>query len=196
MMRLAYIERLDELLLAVPALVDALLVEDPSAAERIASWLGMVEEQLAAQQLPASASFAALRTRLWSVGHGLRLPGMQLTKTPSARNWRRVGTSAILDEATQMLNTVVAPNRAMVADAANALCQAVELGRIREQVGGQSLPWHVADELWFALLTDRDLTAFVTRAASAVGEADAQTLLGRAAAAAAQPMQQLNSRVT
>jgi hypothetical protein len=196
MMRLAYVERLGELLLAVPALADTLIAEDPRAPEQITSWLEAVEQQLAAQDLPTSASFASLRTRLWSVGHGLRLPALQITKTSSARNWRRVGTSAILDEATQMLNNLVAPERAMVAEASGALRQAVELGRIREHVGGHSLPWHAPDELWFALLTDPDLMVFVTRAASAVGEVDAQTLLGRAAAAGAHPLQQLNSPVT
>ncbi len=184
-MRLAYVERLDELLLAVPALVDALLSEDPRASERIAVWLHDVERQLAAQQLPASATFATLRARLWSVGRGLRLPGLQLVKAPNARNWRRIGTSAILDEAAQTLNTIVAPSRATMLDAANALRQAVELGRIREQAGGPELPWQDPEELWSALLIDQDLTLFITRATGVLGEPDARTLLARAAAAAA-----------
>jgi len=183
-MRLACVERLDELLLAVPALVRGLLGEDPLAGERIATWLQEVEQQLAAQQLPASATFATLRARLWSVRRGLRLPGLQLVKAPTARNWRQIGTSAILDEAAQMLNALVAPSRNTVLDAANALRQAVELGRIREQVGGPALPWRSPDDLWAALLTDQDLTVFITRAVSALGEPDARTLLARAVAAA------------
>jgi hypothetical protein len=193
MMRLVYVERLEALLMKVPALVDTLLAEDPRAAGEIEDWLRAVEQQLAAQQLSASASFATLRMRLRSVERGQRLPGLQITKAPSARNWRRIGTSAILDEATQMLNGLVAPGRAMVADATSALRQAVELGRIREQVGGQVLPWGSPDELWFTLLTDQDLTVFVTRAASVVGELDAQTLLARAVTAEGRPLQQLNS---
>jgi hypothetical protein len=192
MMRLVYVERLEALLLGVPALVDTLLAEDPRAAGQIEDWLRAVEQQLAAQQRSASASFATLRARLRSVARGQRLPGLQLTKAPSARSWRQIGTSAILDEATQTLNGLVAPSRAMVADAASALRQAVELGRIREQVGGQVLPWSSPDELWFTLLTDQDLAVLLTRAASVVGELDAQTLLARAVTAAGEPMQQLN----
>jgi hypothetical protein len=186
-MRLAPLERLEELLLAVPALVDELLAEGPLAAERIDGWLQEVEQQLAAQQLPASATFATLRARLASVGRGLRLPGLQLTRAPTARNWRQVGVCAILDEATQTLATLVAPSRAAVADATNAVRQAVELGRIREQVGGTALPWHAPEQLWGALLTDPDLTVFVTRAASVVGDPDARTLLTRAAAGEPEP---------
>jgi hypothetical protein len=186
-MRLASLERLEELLLAVPALVNGLLAEDPLAAEQIDGWLQAVEQQLAAQQLPASATFATLRARLASVGRGLRLPGLQLARAPTARNWRQVGSSAILDEATQTLTTLVAPTRAAVADATNALRQAVELGRIREQLGGLALPWHAPEALWGALLTDQDLTVFVTRAASVVGDTDARTLLARAAAGELEP---------
>jgi hypothetical protein len=187
MMRLACVERLDELLLAVPELVEGLLVEDPVAGERIATWLQEVEQQLATQQLPASATFATLRARLWSVRRGLRLPGLALAKAPTARNWRQVGTSAILDEATQTLNALVAPGRNAVLDAANAMRQAVELGRLREQVGGPVLPWHAPDELWSALLTDQDLTVLITGAVSVLGESDARTLLARAVAAAQGP---------
>jgi hypothetical protein len=180
-MRLATVERLDELLLAVPGLVNGLIAEEPLANERIAAWLEAVERQLSALRLPASATFATLRARLWSVTRGLRLPGLQLVKAPSARNWRQVGTSAILDEATQTLNALVAPGRGAVADASNILRQAVELGRVRERVAGQSLPWHSPEALWDALLHDQDLTAFVTRAVSLLGEPDAQTLLARIA---------------
>jgi hypothetical protein len=186
-MRLAYLERLEELLRAVPALVDGLLAENALAGELIAEWLQTVEERLTAQQLPASATFATLRARLDSVGRGLRLPGLQLTRAPTVRNWRHIGTSAILDEATQTLTTLLAPSRAAVADAGNAVRQAVELGRIRERLGGTALPWHAPEELWGALLTDPDLTVFVTRAASVVGDADARTLLARAAAGELEP---------
>ncbi len=181
-MRLAIVERLEELLLAVPALVARLRAEDPRAGEQIDEWLGAVERQLAAQRLPASASFATLRARLTSVGHGLRLPGLQLTRAPTPRNWRLVGTSAILDEATQKLSALIAPAQAAITDASAALRQGVELGHIRERVGGPALPWRDPDALWGALLHDQDLTVFVTRAASVVGESDARTLLARAAA--------------
>ncbi|HSZ69427.1 MAG TPA: hypothetical protein VK756_03610 [Solirubrobacteraceae bacterium] len=181
-MRLASVERFEELLLAVPELVAGLRAEDALAAGPIDEWLAEVERQLSALRLPASATFATLRGRLWSVGRGLRLPGLQLTRAPTARNWRRVGTSAILDEATQTLSALLAPSRAAIADVSDALRQAVELGRIRERVGGPALPWHDPEALWGALLTDQDLTVFVTRAASVLGEPDARTLLARAAA--------------
>ncbi len=181
-MRLATVERLEELLLDVPALVQQLRVEDARAAEHVDEWLGAVEQQLAAQRLPASASFAALRARLTSVGRGLRLPGLQLTRASTPRTWRHVGTSAILDEATQKLSALLAPSQAAIADATAALRQGVELGRIRERVGGPGLPWHDPDALWGALMRDQDLTVCVTRAAGVVGESDALALLARAAA--------------
>jgi hypothetical protein len=180
-MRLAAVERLDELLLTVPGLVDNLLGDDPLTGERIAEWLLEIERQLTALGMPAAASFASLRGRLWSVGRGLRLPGLQLTKTQSARNWRQVGVSAILDEATRTLEGLLAPSRAAVEEARAALRQAIELGRIREQLGGRSLPWRYPSELWSALLGDGDLTVLATRAAGLIGEVDARTLLEREA---------------
>jgi hypothetical protein len=187
MMRLVRVERLEELLLAVAALVAGLRAEAPLAATAIDEWLEAVERELTVQRLPASASFAALRARLSSVQRGLRLPGLQLTRAPTPRNWRQIGTSAILDEATQTLSSLIAPDRAAIADASNALRQAVELGRVRERVGGRSLPWQDPEALWSALLTDQDLTVFVTRAASVVGEPDARTLLARAATVEPEP---------
>jgi hypothetical protein len=187
MMRLAYVERVEELLLAVAALVARLRAEEPLAATAIDEWLGAVEREFTVQRLPASASFAALRARLSSVERGLRLPGLQLTRAPTPRNWRQIGTAAILDEATQTLSSLIAPDRAAIADASNALRQAVELGRVRERVGGRPLPWQDPGALWSALLTDQDLTVFVTRAASVVGEPDARILLERAATIEPEP---------
>jgi hypothetical protein len=183
--RLATVERLDQRLLAVPSLVESLIAGETLAIEQIADWLKAVEHQLTALQLPAAATFATLRARLWAVTRGLRLPGLQLTKAPSARNWRQVGASAILDEARQTLDALVAAPRAAVMDADNILRQAVELGRVRERIAGQSLPWYAPEELWSALMHDQDLTAFATRAVSLLGEADARTLLARVASEAA-----------
>lgn len=178
-MRLAAVERLDELLLDVPALVDGLQRNDPLAAERLGEWLLAVERRLTDLRLPAAAGFAALRARLWSVGRGLRLPGLTLSRTPAAGTWRQVGACAILDEARQTLESLVAPSRAAIEEARAALRQALELGRIREQIGGPALPWGTPEELWSALLSDGDLTVLATRAAGLLGAADAQALLAR-----------------
>jgi hypothetical protein len=185
--RLDAVEYLDGLLLAVPALVNGLQGDDPQGAERTVEWLQSVERRLTEQEHPAAASFAALRARLWSVGRGLRLPGLALSNTRSARTWRQIGASAILDEATQTLGALVAPSRAAVDEARAALRQALELGGIREQMGGPTLPWHAPAELWGALLGDSDLAVLATRAASLLGQADAQALLAQEAPANSHP---------
>jgi hypothetical protein len=181
LLRLANLEQIEGLLLAVPSIVRSFENREPEFMSSIMAWLLTAEKTLANNHLPDTSEIATKRAMLISVQRGLatRLAGSGQTNTRRARDAR---AADLLKEAADVVAAITRPRRAQVAEAERLMMQAVavadRLGLISVQQDGQSHTSYL-QSIFQAMYNRSELASLVVHVVGLLGNTDALIILDR-----------------
>jgi len=173
-MQLATLDRIDELRLAVPRIVDHFDDGDPQFAPEVRKWLRDLEQVLTEGRIPAVASVAALRATLVAAEEGTVPADVTFSGRTTPRKIRDAVAADVLRRADDVVVAAVGNSAAQFAEAARLVGQMLPVAMRKGLIGTS------ASSSWSALESDPDLAAVATHVVGLAGRADALVLLGRA----------------
>jgi len=173
-MQLAILDRIDDLRLGVPRLVDRYADGDPEFAQAVNQWLRQLEDVMASGRMAAVATVATLRGTLVAAEDGTVPEGMTFSGRATPRRIRDAVAADMLRRADDAVVTATSGDAGRFAEAGRLVQQMLPIA-LRKGLIGTS-----ADSSWSALEADPDLAAVATHVVGLAGRSDALLLLGRA----------------
>jgi hypothetical protein len=182
MLSLLNLERIQEILLHVPRLVDELERHDSHFAASIKRWLVDLEEICSNNRLPLAADLAVLRGVLISTERGLIPEGMSFEGRVTPRKLREIAAAEVLRKAESLVSDGIRGALAHYADGEKLARQIVMLAQSKglvaqaAAVAGHS---NMLTVLWSIMMAEPELGPAATHLAGLVGLSDALILLDR-----------------
>jgi hypothetical protein len=173
-MQLITLDRVDELRLGVPRIVDRYDDGDPRFAEDVKRWIRDAEEILTAARLPAAASLAALRGTLIAAEEGTLPAGVTFSGRATPRKIRDAVAADVLRRADEQVVNATSSAAAQFDEAERLVRQMLPVAMQKGLIGSS------AASSWAALENDANLGAIATHVVGLAGRNDALILLGRA----------------
>lgn len=180
-MHVPQLEEIDQLLLRVSGLVDAIEDQYWDAADRVRGWLYDTEAAFQRDGLAAvSSRMAGLRAELLVLLLGGSPPGFPINPQTNSRRLRQVGLLHVVQEGERSASTAVEDVRVTFAETQRMLRQIVVVAR-HKTLPDADPPGPGSESalrrLWLAIISDPDMTAAATRVLGLVSESDALALL-------------------
>lgn len=180
MLQLVHLDRMEERLRTVPALVDAQQRRETDFPHRVVRWLMETEAVVTDARHPAVSQLASLRSRLLTTMHGA---GGAEPPRGGRRKHIEAVTSDVLQRAQQVLATIIEPKLEQLREAESIATRVAAVARAKGVLErAKTIPDHQA-ALGFvhhSVSHDPDTAAATVHLSGILGPIDALVVLDRA----------------
>ena len=182
MLHIVNLEEIQNLLLRVPGLINALERRDPNLMDVVKEWLVQAEQILVSNRLAVAAEVAVLRGVLISAERGVLPPGLVLSGRATARKIRDASAADVLRKAEEIVSNATRADVAQLAEAERLARKIVSVAQRKGLIIPAAIAithTEVLNIYWNAMIADQDLGPPTTHLAGLVGVHDALILIDR-----------------
>lgn len=183
MLPVVNLEELHRLLLALPAIADALDTRTSHGPESVRAWLVEAEGVLERNRMPAAGNIAALRARLDSARRGAVPDGVQVSGAISKRKVVNAVAADVVGRAAELLAGQIGADEERIGEADRLARQLTVAAQVKGMVNGHpAASDHAAAvaSIWGAVVADPELSGGAVHLLSLVGPSDALIVMDRA----------------
>lgn len=131
MLYIMTVERIQDLLLQLPQLVDLYKRKETGFVEAVTGWLTTAEEILSQGRIPEVSRVASLRSTMVSAEQRVVPPSVTFRDRPSLRRLKQATAAHALRQAESILSGVISPERSRIDEALRLAKQILEVAKAK-----------------------------------------------------------------